>query len=416
MAADPAHVTADAGSLSQRQAPRPRSHWGFALLLGTLAMVSPFSIDTFFPSFHAITAEFHLTPWQMQQALTVYMVPLAFMSLIQGPLSDSVGRRPVIVFGLGVYSLASIGCVWAPSFGALLAFRVVQGMTAGVGTIVGRAVIRDLHEGPQAQRLMSLVVMIFAFAPAVAPIIGGWIHVTLGWRAVFAFMAMIGVTLSLASHRRLPETHPKSRRVRLHIGQLARNARDVVRNREFLTLAVAMGANFAAIMTFIGAAPAVVVDHWHLRDTQFAWLVGPVIGGFVVGAWISGKLAGRMRGSTQAEIGFVTALAAACLMLALQALVTEPPIYLQQALLASMSLGVQLVSPVLSLRMLDLFPRARGAAASVQSFVQILISAMVFGQLSPLLSGSLLRLAVGSLVAALFAFALWRRAPLSSPA
>ena len=413
MAADPAQVTAEAGSL-QLQAPRPRSHWGFALLLGALSMVSPFSIDTFFPSFHAIAAEFRLTPWEIQQTLTVYLVPLAFMSLIQGPLSDSVGRRPVIVIGLVLYSIASMGCAWAPDFAALLAFRVLQGMTAGVGTIVGRAVIRDLHEGPQAQKLMSLVVMIFAFAPAVAPIVGGWIHVTLGWRAVFGFMVMIGVANALGSFLMLPETHPKSRRANLHAMDLARNAWGVMRNKEFLTLAVAMGANFAAMMSFIGAAPAVVVDHWHLRDTQFAWLFAPVIGGFVVGAWISGRMAGRVRGTTQAEIGFVMALVAAGLMLALQAFVAAPSIHVQQVLLAAMALGVQLVSPVLSLRMLDLFPRARGAAASAQSFVSILISAMVFGQLAPLLSGSLLRLAAGSFVAALFAFALWRRAPLSS--
>jgi MFS transporter, DHA1 family, multidrug resistance protein len=214
----------------------------------------------------------------------------------------------------------------------------------------------------------------------------------------------------------LPETHPKSRRVRLHAPELARNAWSVMRNREFLTLAIAMGANFAAMMTFIGAAPAVIVDHWHLSETQFAWLFAPVIGGFVVGAWISGKMAGRVRGTTQAEIGFVTALVGAALMLAMQAFVADPSIHLQQVLLATIALGVQLVSPVLSLRMLDLFPRARGAAASVQSFVSILISALVFGQLSPLLSGSLLRLAVGSFVAALFAFALWRQAPLSSHA
>jgi len=413
MAADPAQVAVNA-----RQAPRPRSHWGFALLLGALSMVSPFSIDTFFPSFHAIAAEFRLTPWQIQQTLTVYLVPLGFMSLIQGPLSDAIGRRPVIVVGLLFYSLASIGCALAPSFAMLLVFRVVQGMTAGVGTIVGRAVIRDLHEGPQAQKLMSLVVMIFAFAPAIAPIVGGWIHVTLGWRAVFGFMVMIGVSLSLGSFLALPETHPKSKRVRLHAGELTRTAWNVIRNREFLTLAVAMGANFAAMMTFIGAAPSVILDHWHLGETQFAWLFAPVIGGFVVGAWMSGRMAGRVRGTTQAEIGFITAFAGALIMLALQAFVREPPIHLQQALLATIAIGVQLVSPVLTLRMLDLFPRARGAAASVQSFVSILISAMVFGQLAPLLSGSLLALAMGSFVTALVAFGLWRLAqhPVSSSA
>jgi DHA1 family bicyclomycin/chloramphenicol resistance-like MFS transporter len=411
MVADPAGVEGEERS-------RPRSQLGFAVLLGALSMVSPFSIDTFFPSFHAMAAEFQLTPWEIQQTLSVYMVPLAFMSLIQGPLSDAIGRRPVVVGGLVLYSLASLGCTVAPSFAALLAFRVVQGMTAGVGTIVGRAVIRDLHEGPQAQKLMSLVVMIFAFAPAVAPIIGGWIHVTMGWRAVFGFMVTIGVTLALGSYLGLPETHPKSKRVRLHAGELARTAGTVVRNKEFLTLAIAMGANFAAMMCFIGAAPAVIIDHWHLRETQFAWLFAPVIGGFAVGAWISGQMAGRVRGSTQAELGFVIALAGAGVLLGLLLLIPEPPVHLQQALLATIAFGVQLVSPVLSLRMLDLYPRARGAAASVQSFVSILISALVFGQLSPMLNSSLRLLAMGSFVGALLGFGLWRlaRHPVSSRA
>src|SRR5579862_2519488 len=106
MAAGPAPVTLESGGL-YGEAPRPRSLWGFAVLLGALSMVSPFSIDTFFPSFHAIAAEFHLTTWEIQQTLSVYMVPLAFMSLIQGPLSDSIGRRPVIVTGLSLYSIAS---------------------------------------------------------------------------------------------------------------------------------------------------------------------------------------------------------------------------------------------------------------------------------------------------------------------
>ncbi len=409
MATSPTRLTAGA---------RSRSHWGFAALLGALSMVSPFSIDTFFPSFHAIAAEFHLSPWEIQQTLSVYMVPLAFMSLIQGPLSDAIGRRPVVLVGLALYTLASVGCVWSPNFTTLLAFRVVQGMTAGVGMIVGRAVIRDLHEGPQAQKLMSLVVMIFAFAPAVAPVIGGWIHVTLGWRSVFGFMVLIGIALTVGSFLTLPETHPKEKRSRLHAGELARTAWSVIRNKEFITLAVAMGANFAAMMSFVGAAPAVVLDHWHLRETQFAWLFAPIIGGFVVGAWISGRMAGRVRGSTQAEIGFVLALVGAGLMLAIFTVFAAPPIPLQQTLLATIALGAQLVSPVLSLRMLDLFPRARGSAASVQSFVSILIAAAVFGELVPVLNGSMLTLSIGSFVAALVAFGLWRfaRHPVSSRA
>ena len=383
-------------------------YWKLAALLAAVSMVSPFSIDTFFPSFHAIAADFGLSKWAVQQTLTVYMLPLSIMSLVQGPLSDALGRRPIILTGLCVYTLASVGCAFAPNFTTLLIFRALQGISAGVGMIVGRAVIRDLFEGPQAQKLLSLVTMLFAFAPAVAPVIGGWIHVTLGWHAVFGFMALFGTALVLGAHLMLPETHPKEKRSHLHAGTLARTAWSIVRHREFLLLATAMGANFAALMSFVGAAPSVVVDHWHLRETQFAYLFIPVIGGLISSAFISGRMAGRFSYAQQSHLGFLLALGGSALMTLLFVLVTAPPIIIQQLLIAVIAFGVQLAGPTLSLRMLDLFPRARGSAASVQSCVSIAISALIFGLVSPILSGSMLSLAEGSFCSALIAFGLWR--------
>ena len=390
-------------------APKGR-HGGLAVLLAALSMAGPFSIDTFFPSFHAIAERFSVGAWAVQQTLTVYMLPLAFMSLVQGPLSDAIGRRRVILVGLAVYTAASIGCTLAPTFATLLLFRAFQGASVGVGVIVGRAVIRDLYDGPQAQKLLSLVTMIFGFAPAVAPVIGGWIHVTLGWRGVFGFMACFGAALLIASYRKMPETHPPERRPRLHVPELTRTALRVAGHGEFLLLALAMGANFATMMCYIGAAPAVVLDLWHLSETQFANLFLPVISGFVIGAWLSGRMAGRVPATRQSQWGFACQLVGATLTVTLHALIKTPPLLVQQLLITVIAVGVQLVSPTLSLRMLDLFPKARGSAASVQSCVSIVISAVVFGALAPLASGSLLTLSETSLCAALIGFALWRAA------
>ena len=383
-------------------------YWKLAALLAVLSMVSPFSIDTFFPSFHAIAADFGLSMWAVQQTLTVYMLPLSIMSLVQGPLSDAVGRRPVILAGLCLYTVASIGCTFAPNFATLLIFRALQGVSAGVGMIVGRAVIRDLFEGAQAQKLLSLVTLLFAFAPAVAPIIGGWIHVTLGWHAVFGFMAIFGGLLALGTYFTLPETHPQEKRPQLHVGTLARTAWSVVCHREFLLLAFAMGANFAALMSFIGAAPAVVVDHWHLSETQFANLFIPVIGGLILSALLSGRMAGRFTYAQQSRLGFMLAMGGSATMTVVYATVDEPPLIVQQLILAMIAFGAQLAGPTLSLRMLDLFPHARGSAASVQSCVSIAISALVFGLIAPILGVSMLSLAEGSFLASLIGFGLWR--------
>ena len=385
-----------------------RAHRGLALLLAALATVSPFSIDTFFPSFPAIAAQFGLDSWQMQQTLTAYLLPFAIMSLVLGPLSDALGRRPIVLAGLTVYSAGSIACAASPSFAWLLTFRAVQGMSAGVGMAVGRAIVRDLHEGPEAQRLMSAITMIFGIAPAFAPVIGGWIHVAFGWRAVFIFMVFIGVALIIASYLRLPETHPEERRAPLHPGNLARTAWRIASHHEFLLLALSAGATLCAMMTYLGAAPAIVLGFWHLKETQFAWLFVPIIAGFMLGAWLSGRLAGRIAGRRQVGIGFAVSLAAAGLVLGLHVSVQPLPILVQEVLIGIDAVGVQLIMPILALRMLDLFPTSRGSAASVQSCVMLLTGTVCIGVAVPALAGSLLYLAAGSFGATLLAFGLWK--------
>ena len=160
------------------KSPANKASYGrLAVILGALAMFGPFSIDTIFPAFPQIGADLGAGKLAMQQTISVYLLAYAAMSVVHGPLSDAIGRKRVILAGLAVFVLASVGCALSTSMPMLLFFRALQGLSAGVGMIVGRAVIRDVLQGDDAQRLMSHVSMIFGIAPAVAPIIGGWIAV-----------------------------------------------------------------------------------------------------------------------------------------------------------------------------------------------------------------------------------------------
>jgi DHA1 family bicyclomycin/chloramphenicol resistance-like MFS transporter len=388
-------------------APRP-AH--LSLLLGLLSTVGAFSIDAYFPALRAISHEFHLSSLQAQQTLTVYMFGYALASLFHGSLSDALGRRRPILASLCVYTLASVGCAAAPNFAALLVFRALQGLVAGAGQIIGRAIVRDHFHGPEAQRLMSMITMIFGLGPAAAPIIGGWVHTLLGWRAVFGSMALLGSSLLVFAAVRLPETHPPERRTPLRIERLAQHNLAVLGNGEFLRLALASGLCFIALHVYVGSAPAIVLDHWGLDETMFAALNLPVIGGYTIGAVMSGRLAGRLAPQRQANFGFRFLLAVTLLMLLLQAGVSAPPIYLQQLLLAALGFGLQLMYPVVTLRILDLFPHARGAAASMQSFLSLLIATVSMGLLAPMLAYDMRRIAAGSLAASALGWLLWQRA------
>jgi DHA1 family bicyclomycin/chloramphenicol resistance-like MFS transporter len=378
-----------------------------AVLLGGLSMVSPFSIDTFFPAFHAMERALEVDAWQLQQVITAYMLPFAFASLIHGPLSDAIGRRPVMIWGMSLYTVGSIACTYAQNYESLMLARVIQGSTAGVGVVIGRAVIRDLYEGARAQRLMSITTMIFSIAPAVAPIIGGWAHVAFGWRAVFAVMTICGLIFALSAWWKLPETHPPAARVPFNARNLAATSATVLRHPEFLMLAIAAAVNFGSLACYIGSAPAIVEMHWGKGETDYFLLFLPIICGILTGAIVSTVFARRLDLLRQVRIGMVVTFTGALARAIIHSTGADVPVPLQQGLLYYSGIGAQFAFPALTLRMLDLFPAARGTAAAGQSFVALLITAFTFGMVAPHVLSDLAWLAWTSLAYASVASLCW---------
>lgn len=381
---------------------------GISVLLASLSMVSPLSIDMFLPSFPAIAADFDRTPWQVQQIITAYLLPFACFALVHGPLSDALGRRQVVIGGLVLYTIGSIGCLLAPSFGVLLAFRVLQGIAAGIGPTVARAVVRDLFDGANAQRLMSNMMLVFSIAPAAAPIIGGWVHVAFGWRSVFGILVVLGITLSVVTYVALPETHPPAARTKFHPTALVRACWGVASRPAYLLFAISAALAMASLFVYVGSAPAIIIDHWHLSETQFHKLFFPIVGGFVIASFSAGRLAGRVSRTAQSKTGFALLCLSALVGVAAHLVLEDVPIPLTQFCWFLMAGGAQLTYPVLSLEMLDMHPRARGAAASVQTFIALALGAVMMGLLAPMLNGNLALLALFSLACGVTAWGCWR--------
>lgn len=378
-----------------------------ALLLGALAMFGPFSIDTIFPAFRQMGADLGADKLAMQQTISVYLLGYAAMSLFHGPISDAVGRRKVLLAGIVVFSLASVGGAFATDMATMLLFRAIQGLSAGVGLIVGRAVIRDVLEGDDAQRLMSQVSMVFGIAPAIAPVIGGWILGFGQWHLIFWFLALFGVVLFVATYFGLPETHPPAQRLPFSPKTLVGGYGTMLRNRSFRLLAMAGAFNFGALFLYIASAPAFVMDILGLGEQGFGWFFAPTIGGMMLGAYLSGKAAGRIPGRRLVSIGFACCGAAAVYNIAYNALTEVQSLPWAVLPTALCAFGIALVFPILTLALLDMYPHQRGGASSMQAFIGLLSNAALSGLLSPMVSHDPLLLAITSACFTLVAWLLW---------
>lgn len=390
--------------------PQP-SRGRIAALLAALAMFGPFSIDTMFPAFPAMAQALRVSDLAIQQTLSVYLLAYAVMALIHGPLSDAYGRRRVILAGTAMFALASIGCALAPTLDWLLAFRALQGISAGVGLIVGRAVVRDLYDGPDAQRLMATITMIFGIAPAIAPIVGGWIFGIAGWQAVFWFLCGFGVLLWLACLLALPETHPHERRRPISARHLQANYLEMARDTSYRRLSLASAFNFGALFLYIASAPVFVLKHLGLGTMDFGWFFAPTIAGMMAGAFVSGTLAGRVSPERCVGLAYAVMLLAGVANVAYS--VSGLPFALPWAVLpiAAIAFGIAIAFPAITLMLLDRYPAHRGAASSLQSFVSLVFNAAVAGAIAPWLNVEPRWMAIGALTLTVLGYISWQLRP-----
>ena len=370
--------------------------WALAVLLAVLGMVGPFSIDTYIPAFAGIGQALGTTPAMMQQTLSSYLFGFAFMNLFHGALADSFGRRPVVLWGVALFTLASGGCALSQSIEQLVFFRALQGVSAGAGIVVSRAIIRDLYPPAQAQKVMSQVTIYFGVAPAIAPIVGGWLFVHLGWHSVFWFLTGIGAVLWVVNLRFLPESLALPERQPFNVRHLMRGYWQLGSSARFLLLALASGIPFNGMFLYVLSAPEFLGNHLRLQPTEFFWFFVLTISGIMSGAWLSGRLAGKIPPKTQIRHGFVIMLVTAVLNLAANTLFA-PHVAWSMIPIALFAFGWALMVPVVTLLVLDLHPERRGMASSMQAFIGSSANGIVAGVIAPLVMHSTLALAAASL-------------------
>ncbi len=374
-----------------------------------LGMVGPFSIDTMFPAFMRMGIEFGASELALQQVVSSYMLTFAGMSLVHGPLSDAVGRKPVVIVGTTIYIAASVGCALSPSLPVLLVFRAVQGLSAGAGLIVSRAMIRDKYADAQAQRTMSHIAMIFGLAPAIAPVIGGLLLGMGGWRIIFWFLVGVGAVMLALVIFLMEETHPRDLRTPFSARRLLAGVWSVASDPAGLRLSFAAAFNNGAMFLFVSSATMFVGNLLGLGETDYWVLFVPLIAGLIVGSWVSGRLAGRISGRWLSSVGYLISLSAGAVNVMISLLPGTGVLPWAVLMLPVLSFGIALTFPVVTLAMLDLFPQARGSASSVQSFLALLGSAIIAGALAPALGFSFVALAVGSLTLTAAGAVLWQR-------
>jgi DHA1 family bicyclomycin/chloramphenicol resistance-like MFS transporter len=372
-----------------------------------LSMIGPFSIDAYLPSFPDIELEFGISRAMLSQSLAVYLLAFAFSTLAWGPLADRFGRRLVIILSMTLYTLGSIGCALASNNETFLLLRIVQGFAASGGFIAGRAMIRDAHDAESAHRAMAQVTLLFALAPAIAPVLGGWLHDHFGWRSVFWFLSLFGSMLVLMGFF-IKETLVDEHRRSIHPAAVARVYFSALTHRQFPALVLSFSLGFAGLFLYIAGAPTVIYDFLGLGGEDFGWLFIPIVVGLVLGASVSSRLAHRWPVQRTISAGLLMMILAALLNISAVSLGRANILFVIGPLVFYV-IGLALMMPAITVLALDCLPTHRGTAASMQGFLQSITNAAVASFAVPLLSGRWLNFVLGQIVFLLFAVTLWYR-------
>ena len=381
-------------------------HRVLVVILAALSMLGALSIDAYLPALPTIAHDYGATMPAVQQTLTVYLVAFAFMSLFYGTLSDSFGRRPVILYALGCYFVSSLGAAYAPSLGWLFVFRLLQGLSAGAGGVVGRAIVGDMFIGAEAQKVMAYISVVFGLAPALAPILGGWVLAGWGWRSIFYFIAFFTFILGLACLRWLPESLALEKRHSFEFRAVVGRYIEVGSHARFVFRSCAIALTFTGIMVYVASAPVYIIDLLHLTVKDFGWLFVTFIAGMTFGSMAAGHLSHRLKPGVLIAAGYVIMAIAATGNLIYTAFLE---VRIPWAVVPHFfyGFGMALGTPAMTVLTLEMFPHVKGLPSSLQSFIFLIIFSVISGCIAPLLFESAFRLAAAAAVGVVISLLLW---------
>ena len=385
----------DAGDGSDRRGILGRAR--LLLTLGVLSAFGPLSIDMYLPALPALGRDLRASAAQTQLTLSACLLGLALGQLLAGPLSDALGRRRPLLVGVAAYTAASLLCVVAPSVGALILLRFVQGLAGAAGIVIARAIVRDLHAGLAAARYFSLLMLVNGMAPILAPILGGQLLRLTSWRGVFVALAVIGALLLLAVATGLRETLPRADR---HTGGLPATLgtfRQLAADRLFAAYALSSGLAFAAMFAYISGSPFVLEGHYGVSPQLFSLIFAANALGLVAASGLNGRLVGRVPLRRLLLGGLAgTALGGMALLTAVLA-GTGPAGVLPSHFVVVASQGI--VLPNATTLALSGHPRTAGSASALLGVLQYAIGAAA----APLvgLGGTATALPMGTVIAAL---------------
>ncbi|MFC2248108.1 multidrug effflux MFS transporter [Labrys portucalensis] len=292
----------------------PHSFARNALVLGLLAAIGPFAIDMYIPALPSMAEHLQTSTAAAQMTLMAFFLGFGLTQIIYGPVSDIVGRKLPLYFGLAVFTLASIGCASAPTIDWLIGLRLIQGIGAAAVMVIPRAIIRDLHTGVEATRLMSLVMLVFSVSPILAPLTGSALIIPFGWRAVFVAVTIAAVLSLLLTAFVLPETRPPAERIAGNLPTVLSNYGLLLRDRHFLGVTFIGALGMSSFFTFLASSSFIYVDHFGLTPMLYSLAFSVNAIGFIGASQFSAHL-GQRFGMGRVILGAVFAYAIAAIAL-----------------------------------------------------------------------------------------------------
>ena len=382
-----------------------RSFFGLALVLGLISAVGPFAIDMYLPALPRIGYALGGSPGAVQASLIVFFVALGAGQIVYGPVSDMVGRKAPLYFGLVVFGIGSIGCALAPDLGTLIAWRFVQGLGACAGMVVPRAVVRDLHTGTEAARLMSLLMLVFSVSPILAPLTGSLLIDTFGWRAVFWAVAATAVFSLALLATSLPETRAKEERVGSTVQSALQGYGILLADRHFLGLSLIGGFGVASFFAYLANSSFVLIDHYGLTPRQYSIAFAANAASFIGVSQLTARLGQRFGLAAMVK---VAATAYAIVML-LALLLQVAGVHSLAAMLGLLFVGygaLGLVVPASMVLSMEAHGAIAGTASALGGTLHFVCGILVMALLTPFANGAPVPMLVGIAGSAALACAL----------